>query len=433
MKYDVVIAGSGLAGLTCGVKLAESGLSCAIISAGQSALHFSSASLDLLSALPDGQPVTEPFSALAELARQAPSHPYSVMGECGVRRAISQAMALLQQDELQLQGQAEKNHWRLTPMGQWRMSWLSPAVVPVLQEKNSSDLPPLAIVGITGFLDFQAEMTAAALTRSGHPAQAYTIHLPCLDKLRNNPSEFRSVNIARLLDIPQNRQELADELKQCAIAEQALVLPACFGLDDRDAVAFLQQQLGKTVYQLPTLPPSLLGIRLHQALLNRFRRAGGFVMPGDTVVSARREGSRITQLFSRNHGDIPLQAEQFVLASGSFFSNGLVSDIDHIYEPLLNLRLTETLARKAWTSADLFARQRYMEAGVAVNAHLNPADDNGTITNLYAIGAVLGGYNPLQEGCGAGVSLATAMYAAEQILTQAAADKKVMHETEVNA
>src|SRR5699024_3703350 len=106
---------------------------------------------------------------------------------------------------------------------------------------------------------------------------------------------------------------------------------------------------------------------------------------------------------------------------------------DHIYEPLLNLRLTETLARKAWTSADLFARQRYMEAGVAVNAHLNPAGDNGTITNLYAIGAVLGGYNPLQEGCGAGVSLATAMYAAEQILTQAAADKKVMHETEVNA
>lgn len=135
MKYDVVIAGGGLAGLSCGVKLAESGLSCAIISAGQSALHFSSASLDLLSALPDGQPVTEPLSALAALAHQAPAHPYSVIGESAVRRCVSQAMALLQQDALPLQGSAERNHWRLTPAGQWRMSWLTPDVVPVLSEK----------------------------------------------------------------------------------------------------------------------------------------------------------------------------------------------------------------------------------------------------------------------------------------------------------
>lgn len=418
MKYDVVIAGGGLAGLSCGVKLAESGLSCAIISAGQSALHFSSASLDLLSALPDGQPVTEPLSALAALAHQAPAHPYSVIGESAVRRCVSQAMALLQQDTLPLQGSAERNHWRLTPAGQWRMSWLTPDVVPVLSEKMTENWQPAAVISITGFLDFQAEMAAAALTRQGYPAQAYTLHLPCLDKLRNNPSEFRSVNIARVLDLPQNRQELADELAQCGITEQTLILPACFGAENSDGIAFLQQQLNKTVYQLPTLPPSLLGIRLHQALLRRFRRAGGFVMPGDSVISVRRDGERITQLFTRNHGDIPVQAEQFVLATGSFFSNGLASDIDHIYEPLLNLNLTETLPRREWTSADLFARQRYLEAGVATDAHLHPADARGTITNLYATGAVLGGYNPLQEGCGAGVSLVTAMYAAEQILAQ---------------
>ena len=55
---------------------------------------------------------------------------------------------------------------------------------------------------------------------------------------------------------------------------------------------------------------------------------------------------------------------------------------------------------------------------MATDAYLHPADAHGTITNLYAAGAVLGGYNPLQEGCGAGVSLVTAMYAAEQILAQ---------------
>ena len=46
MKYDSIIIGGGISGLVCGISLLKAGQKVAIVSSGQSALHFNSGAFD---------------------------------------------------------------------------------------------------------------------------------------------------------------------------------------------------------------------------------------------------------------------------------------------------------------------------------------------------------------------------------------------------
>lgn len=420
MKFDVAIIGAGLAGLTCGIQLAAAGQRCTIISAGQCALNFSSGSLDLLSRLPDGATVAAPLQALDQLITQAPQHPYTRMGSAAMTRHVASFMQLLQASHIDMQGGAEQNHLRLTPLGSLRPTWLSPISVPV--QPLPTQTGTLALIGIEGFHDFQPEMAAATLQQ--YPAyqdcQILTgqLTLPQLDQLRRNPSEFRSVNVARVLEQLTDLAPLAAELKRAAQGATTVILPAVLGLENTSLRSELERLTGLQLLELPTLPPSVLGIRLQQALKRRFQQLGGLLMNGDQVQSAHIDNQRVTALYTRNHEEIPVEARDVVLASGSFFSNGLVADFDRIREPVFGLDVTETGPRAEWSQERFLTSQPFLQFGVSVDNRLRARKDGQTLHNVYAIGAVLGGYDPIYQGCGAGVSVTTALHAAEQILQQ---------------
>lgn len=419
MQFDVVVIGGGLAGLSCAIRLAERGKRCAVIGAGQSALYFSSGSLDLLTRLPDGSPVARPLDALPALAQQAPQHPYSLLGAAQVAVLAGEAEQLLQRCGVPLQGSSVHNHLRITPLGTQRATWLSPQAVPTAPWQGQLPWQKVAVVGIEGFLDFQPQLAASALAREqGITAWVEQLHLPALDRLRNNPSEFRAVNIARVLDRAENIAALGQALHPLVADAQALFLPACLGLESEQPLAMLRTALGKPVCLLPTLPPSVLGMRLHQALRQRLQRLGGVFMPGDAVQRAELTQGRVTCLYTRNHGDIPLRPQQVVLASGSFFSNGLVAEFDRIREPVFGLDVFSKAERADWSRADFFAPQPYLQFGVRTDNQLRAQKQGKAIPNLYAIGAVTGGFDPLYQGCGGGVSLIGALHVAQQILAQ---------------
>lgn len=97
MKFDTVIVG-GLAGLLCGTKLTKQGLRCAIITRGQSALHFSSGSLDLVD-----ETYREKLPA---------EHPYHLTGVQHIDRFATETEALLADCGARMQGSAAKSRAR---------------------------------------------------------------------------------------------------------------------------------------------------------------------------------------------------------------------------------------------------------------------------------------------------------------------------------
>ncbi|MBR5298020.1 MAG: FAD-binding protein, partial [Parabacteroides sp.] len=109
-------------------------------------------------------------------------------------------------------------------------------------------------------------------------------------------------------------------------------------------------------------------------------------------------------------------ADQFVLATGSFFSHGIVATSERIYEPILGLDVVAPGTRSEWYDRNLFKAQPYMNFGVATDQNFRVIKEGKTLSNMYAVGAILSGFNPIKEGCGAGVSILTSLHVSQEIL-----------------
>lgn len=416
MRYDSVIIGGGLSGLVCGLRLVQAGKRCAIISSGQSALHFSSGSFDLLSALPDGEAVTSPVEGVKVLAEQNEEHPYVKMGVERFAALAAEAVATLQGAGVEVEGDVAKNHYRLTPMGTLKPTWLT--LSGYVRSESAEALPykSVLLLNAEGFLDFYAQFISDELRKTGTTCRICNFNLPALEIIRNNPTEMRSANIARIFDNEQAVEALSQIISREAGECEAVLLPAFLGIERGDVLARLQERCGRTIRVVATLPPSVPGVRTQIALRKAFERAGGVYMLGDTALGFEESEGRITKIYTQNHGNIAIEADDFVLATGSYFSQGLVAEREGVVEPLFGSDVCQSESRGEWYERDLFTAQPFEKFGVRSDASLRILRGGKAVENLYVIGAGLAGFNPVKEGCGAGVSMLSAVYVSDNIL-----------------
>ena len=411
MKFDTVIIGGGLAGLTCGIRCQQAGLRTCIVTTGQSALHFSSGSFDLLNALPGGEKVTNPADGVAALPDH---HPYKNLADRFLSLA-DEAKQTLAQAGIATKGDARANTYRITPMGGLKSTWLTLAEFTTFPDHTGIIGKNILIVNFSGFLDFNTSFIAAEMEKRGASCRIESVNIPAIDRLRKNPTEMRATNIARALAVKETFNQFRDLLKVMSKGYDCVVLPAVFDLYAPEVVTALGREINVPVCLVQTMPPSVPGIRVQMMLRRRFESLGGVFMPGDTVTRADFDANKVNKVYTVNHGEIPLEASAFVLASGSFFSRGLVSTPDGVSEPVIGADIVAETNRSDWYSADVFAPQRYMEFGVATDNEFHVVKDGKPVTNLYAIGSILSGFNPIELGCGAGVAMLTAIDVANKL------------------
>ncbi|MTJ84048.1 MAG: FAD-binding protein [Telmatospirillum sp.] len=330
-RFDLIVVGAGLSGMTAAATGAARGLRVAQVFSGFGMFVFGAGSIGRqpLSAIETPDLRDEALTFFREFTRQA-GCPF----------------------EGDIDGEARLP----TVLGSFQSVSMAPSYV----WSGIAGTPGLAaVVGIEGLSSFDADFVAERLNAEAGRlglATAYTarrISLP--HEAGVTPG---TLHFANSFDRdPAFRAALLAALKPIAMTADLIIIPGLLGQrTGTDEIEQFRQELGTPICELPTLPPSVPGLRLFHALERRLRRDGveffsGFPVTSLLLADGHCDGVEIATPARPRR----LSASSVILASGQF-------------------------------SGRLLGRQ-----GSGFDDRLRPLDETGGAIgdNLYAAGAFL--------------------------------------------
>ncbi|MCZ7670629.1 MAG: glycerol-3-phosphate dehydrogenase subunit GlpB [Chloroflexi bacterium] len=417
---DLIVIGAGLSGLMAAYTAAKAGLKVRIVGKGLGALHWGAGTIDVLGYLPENyeEAVKRPLEAIQSFPQTRPNHPYVLIGEEKIAQALAALVALSKEIGLPYSGAANPGDNLLlpSPTGAARPTYLAP------QAQLAGDLShtgPMLIVGFHGLRDFYPELLAENLNKQGHKARAVFLDRSLISDRRDS----NTIQLAHGLDQKERRYLLAAALKKLVQPGERIGLPAILGMNHHlTLLAELEEQTGCAVFEIPTLPPSVPGVRLFTALREHLRGMGVQVESGIEVLTAETTTATgspaqihsITSAASANPWQQP--ASKFLLATGGILGGGFDSNIDgRVWETIFNLPVTIPQKRSAWFEASFLSSTGHpvFNGGVRVDKNFQPIDAAGQplFANLWAAGNLLAQSDPIQERSLEGTAVATGIAA----------------------
>jgi glycerol-3-phosphate dehydrogenase subunit B len=440
---DLLVVGSGPAGLLAAWTASSQGARVRVLASGMGTTHLSPGWIGVLDTREDASADTadDLAGALERWTAGHPEHPYAILGLAALEKGIALLKEACAEAELHYVGDLRANHWLPTALG----ALVPAALAPESFAAGDARLPgEMLIAGPSGWRDFYPGLCAENLARQGVKARGVHFDLPEAGRFDLTP-----VGVARLFERAEVRAGVAAQLKAKLLDDGApsprpvrhgrdgrfrngtgparVGFPAVLGLEKHAEVwREMQDRLGLPVFEIPTLPPSVPGMRLHGALKRALARSGVRIFLDMTVARGLTDGARALGVVVPGAArDATYRADRIILATGGLYGGGISSNRHgEMREAIFDLPLAipAALSNRSPSAAPAWFDDRFLPEqghpihliGVRTNAHLQPVNQAGDVLleNVRIAGRLLAGYNPVIEGSTEGAWLASAYRAA---------------------
>ncbi|MEA2014257.1 MAG: anaerobic glycerol-3-phosphate dehydrogenase subunit B [Thermodesulfobacteriota bacterium] len=385
--YDVVVTGGGMSGMMAAITLADMGRKVAVVSKGNPVCSLSTGCIDLLAGSDD------PLKAIGSLPD---NHPYHLSGKDTIRTSFEMFKAVMAEEGGTYAGNMHANRRILTPLGRHKVTCLVPGTMEFADVHRDEYIH---LISFDNMKDFYPNYIT-----SGHKNSGCSIF---------DAGISTTMGIAQRFENKRFRDGFISWLKGLDIPDGTIAIPAVLGMHfTTDVCNQISVQLGRDVFEIPTLPPSMPGLRLFGALKNALLKRGVHLYWGKEIYSVEQSNSQIEAVTLAGTGrSTRVQGNAFILATGSFVSGGLHASIDAVKETVFDLPVYLPGKRESWFNNDFFATGHAIEkSGICVDKSFRPVDTR--IENLFVCGSILAFSEVMKYGCGHGMAIATGVAAA---------------------
>jgi len=419
IECQLAIIGRGMAGMASALFAANRGLSTVQIGITGGTI-FASGFLDLMGVHPveEKKPWRDPWAGIDALIRDIPNHPYARVKKKGIRTALEEVLSFLKEVDLPYYSRKERNLEMITPLGTVKRTYCVPQTmlngVRALEEKR-----PCLLVGFQGLNDFSARQIVATLQDKWPDLRATHISFPDPD---NGSELFPGEIMAQALELSKNRKKLIQAVCPHVKDAQAVGMPAIFGMyRTQEIAAELEEKIGVPVFEIPTMPVSVPGLRLNDAFARHLSLKGVRHFSQSRVLEVGREsnGSFVLGIGNKTT-KYTIRTKGIILASGRFWGRGLYADRQGIREAIFDLPVQQPRDRNGWHREDFLDSRGHPanKAGLEIDDLFRPLDRSGgpAFETLFAAGSILAHQDWMRMKCGSGLAIATAYAAVNAFL-----------------